>query len=62
MKVKDLKYLKINSVNPLYLIIIKLNRYIKESNGNKHLNLVSTDESKDALKSMKNYGQNKKSY
>ena len=31
MMIKDLKYLKINSVNPLYLIINKVNGYFKIS-------------------------------
>ena len=35
--VKDLKYAKINSVNPLYLIFNKLNGYFEEINGNKYL-------------------------
>ena len=39
--VKDLKYAKINSVNPLYLIFNKLNGYFEEINGNKHLNVSS---------------------
>ena len=43
-------YGKINSVNPLYLIISKINGYIEESNRNKYLTLVLTDETKDALK------------
>ena len=29
---KDLSYIKINSVNPLYFIINKINGYIEESN------------------------------
>ena len=41
--VKDSKYVKINSVNPFYLIIIKVNGYFKEVNGNKYLTLVSTN-------------------
>ena len=41
---------KINSVNPLYLIINEINKYIEEGNGNKYLTLVSTDESKGTLK------------
>ena len=45
----------VNNVNPLYLIINKINGYIEESNGNKYLALVSTYESKDTWKSMKNY-------
>ena len=35
MTIKDLKYVKINSVNPLYLIINKVNEYFEEINGNK---------------------------
>ena len=33
---KDSKYVEINSVNPLYLIISKSNRYIEEINKNKY--------------------------
>ena len=47
--VKDLRYVKIVSVNPLSLIIYGINGYIKESNRNKYLVLVPTDESKDTL-------------
>ena len=46
MTVKDSKYVKINNVNPLYLIIKKVNRYFEEINGNKYSTLVSTNESK----------------
>ena len=35
--IKDFKYVKLNSVNPLYLIFNKLNRYFDEFNGNKYL-------------------------
>ena len=45
--IKDSKYVKINSVNPLYLIFIKLNGYFEEINGNKYLTLVPTNESKE---------------
>lgn len=51
--VKNLTYAKANSLNPLYLIIGEVNGYIEESNGNKHLMLVLTDENKDIL--WKNY-------
>ena len=44
MMVKNHSSVKINSVNPLYLIIDKINRFTKESNGNKHLMLVPTDQ------------------
>ena len=37
--------MSVNSVIPLYLIINEINGYIEESNGNKYLMLVSTDES-----------------
>ena len=43
-------------MNPLYLIIPKINGYIEEINGDKYLNLVPTNGSKDTMKSMKNYG------
>ena len=53
----DLKYVKINSVNPLYLIINKVNGYFEEINGNKYLTLVPINESKEKLKkNMKTYG------
>ena len=45
MKIKDLKYVKINSVNPLHLYIGKMNGYFDEINGNKYLMLVPTNES-----------------
>ena len=48
--VKNLDYLKISSVNPLYLIINKINRHIEESNGNRYLTLLLTNESKGTLK------------
>ena len=38
--IKDSKYVKIYSVNPLYLIFNKENKYFKEINGNKYLMLV----------------------
>ena len=41
--------MKNNSVNPLYLIINKINEYFKEMKGNKYLALVSTDESKEII-------------
>ena len=46
---KDSDYVKINSVNLLYLMISKVDRYIEEKNGNKYLNLVYTNENKDML-------------
>ena len=37
--IKNLSYVKINSVNPLYIIIDKVDGYIEESNGNKNLTI-----------------------
>ena len=47
---KNKECVKINSANTLYLIINKINGYIKESNGNKYLMLFPTNENKDTLK------------
>ena len=57
MSIKNLKYVKINSVNLLYLIITKVNAYFEEININKYLTLVPANESKEIIKkNMKNYG------
>ena len=50
-----LDYKKVNSANPLYLIINTINGYIEEGNGNNVFTficrtLVPADKSKDALK------------
>ena len=47
---KDSKYVKINSLNPLYLIINKVNGYFEEINKNKYLTLVPTNETKGKIK------------
>ena len=56
--IKDSKYIKVNSVNPLYLIFTKVNGYFEEINGNKYLRLVPTNGSKKKkklkIKNMKN--------
>ena len=44
------KYVKTNSVNPIYLIINKVNGYIEKINGKKYLILVPTNESKEKNK------------
>ena len=54
--IKNLSYVNINSINPLCLIIDKVDEYIEESNGNRYLMLVSTDKNKDTLKNIQNYG------
>ena len=53
--IKDLKYIKINSVNPLYLIVNKMNGYFEEINKSKYLMLVTTNESKE--KKFKKYDE-----
>ena len=50
MTVKNLSCVKINSVNPLCLIIDKINGYIEESNGNRYLTLVPINECNEILK------------
>ena len=50
IKIKDLKSIKINSVNPLYLIFNKVNEYFEEINENKYLMLNPTNESKEKVK------------
>ena len=51
---KDSDYVKINSVNPLYLIIDKIEGHFEEKNGNKYLILDSTDKNKKVLIKYKN--------
>ena len=48
--IKDLKYVKINSVSPLYLIFNKVNGYFEEINGNKNLTPVPTNENKEKIR------------
>ena len=48
--IKDSKYVKINSVNPLYLIFSKVNGYFEEINKNKYLLLVPTNEAKEKIR------------
>ena len=43
------EYIKIYSVNLLYLIFQYLNGYFEEINGNKYLTLVPTNESKEKI-------------
>ena len=51
--INDLKYVKINNVNSLRLIFIKISEYFEEINENKCLTLVPTNESKERLKKYK---------
>ena len=50
MTIKNSKYVKINSVNTLYLDFDKVNGYFQEINGSKYLMLVLTNESKEIIK------------
>ena len=50
MTIKGLGQVKINSVEPLYFIIDKINGYTKEINENKYLALIPNNENKDTLK------------
>ena len=54
-------YENIHSVNPLYLMIRKIDRWVEEKNRNKFLDftsmeLHSADENKEVLKNTKNFG------
>ena len=48
--VKDSVYVKINSVNLLYLNINEVDGYFEERNENKYLTLVFTDKNKEVLR------------
>ena len=50
MTFKDSEYIKVYSVNPLYLIFNKVNRYFEETNKNKYLSLVPATETKEKIK------------
>ena len=47
--IKDSDHVKINYVNPLYLIIGEVDGYIEENNRNKYLTFASTDKNKRVL-------------
>ena len=40
----------VNSVNPLYLIINRIDDFIEEKNGDKYLNIAITDRNSEVLK------------
>ena len=54
---KDSYYVKINSVNPLYLIIREVDGYIKEKNGRKYLVFHSVNENNKVLKNIMIFGR-----
>ena len=47
VKIKDLKFVRVNSVNPLYLIFNKMNGYFEKINGNEYLTLFPRNEHKE---------------
>ena len=49
MTIKDSKYVKVNILNPLYLIINKVSGYFEEINRDTFLTLVLTNESKEII-------------
>ena len=50
MTLKLLEYVRINSANPVCVIISKINGYFEELNGSKCLTLVPNNESKEGMK------------
>ena len=50
LTIKDSKYVKIYSVNPLHLIFNKVNGYFEENNENKYLTLLPTNKNKEKIK------------
>ena len=50
MTIKDLKYVKTDSINAIYLTLNKVNGYFEEINGNKYLTLVPANESNEKIK------------
>ena len=40
----------VNSVNPLYLMINRIDSFIEEKNGDKYLNIASTDRNSEVLR------------
>ena len=47
--IKDFGHVRINSVNPLYIITGKADRYFEQKKGNKYLIFASTDKNKVVL-------------
>ena len=48
--IENSKHVKINSVNPLYLMLSNMNEYFEEINGNVYLTLFPTIENKVKIK------------
>ena len=56
ISMKDSDYVKINSVNPLYIIIDEADGHSEERNENKCLNSASSDNNKEVLKKYRKFG------
>ena len=54
--IKDSDHAKINTVNPLYLIIGDVDGFIEENNGNKYLLFAFNDKNKSVRKILKALG------
>ena len=62
MTIKDSKHVKINSVNPFYLIFNKVNEYFEEINEKTYLTLFPNNENKKKkYENMKSCGLKSKS-
>ena len=48
---------KVNSVNPLYLLVQIIDDFIEEKEGSKYLNIAFTDSNSEVLKNMKKIGE-----
>ena len=47
---------KINSVNPLYLLVHRIDGFIEEKKGSKYLSIASTDRNSEVLKNAEKLG------
>ena len=47
---------KINSANPLYLLVHRIDGFVEEKEGSKYLNIASTDRNSEVLKNMQKFG------
>ena len=47
----------VNSVNPLYLIINRIDGFFEEKEGDKYLNIVLTNRNTEVLKNMQKFGR-----
>ena len=47
---------KIDSANPLYLLVYRIDGFIEEKRGNKYLNITFTDSNNEMLKNMQKFG------